>query len=160
MIKLRNLNLEPLRMNVERGHYQLVRRLAENQEVYDFISKRFGEWVKPPISEDQYEIDKAYVIANDNQEKIGMCGSTKGSVNSGGIIDLWVAIDERYRGKGYGEKVVVQMTEYFLDTIPKLDNISLAIKKKNIASNKVAMLSGYTFDYEQDGKNYYSYFGK
>ena len=160
MIKLRNLNLEPLRINAENGHYSLVRKLAEDQGVYDFISKRFGEWVKPPISENQYEIGKAYVIANDNQEKIGMCGSTRGSINSGGIIDLWVAIDEKYRGKGYGEKVVVQMTEYFLDIIPKLDNISLAIKMDNVVSNKMAMLSGYTFNHEYDGKNYYNYFGK
>lgn len=160
MIKLRNLNLEPLRTDFKSGHYSLVRKLSEDQGVYDFISKRFGEWVKPPISEDQYEIGKAYVIANDNQEKIGMCGSTRGSINSGGIIDLWVAIDEKYRGKGYGEKIVVQMTEYFLDIIPKLDNISLAINKNNVTSNKMAMLSGYTFDHEYDGKNYYNYFGK
>ena len=52
------------------------------------------------------------------------------------------------------------MTEFFLDTIPKLDNITLAINKDNVASNKMAILSGYTFDKEHDGKNYYNYFGK
>lgn len=160
MIKLRNLSLEPLRTNGKSGHYSLVRRLAEDKGVYKFVSKRFSEWVEPPISEDQYEIGKAYVITNSNQEKIGMCGSTRGSVSFGGVIDLWFVIDEGQRGKGYGEKIVVQMTEYFLDTIPKLDNISLAIKKDNIASNKIAILSGYTFDKEHDEKNYYNYFGR
>lgn len=160
MIKLRNLNLEPLRTDFKSGHYSLVRRLSEDKGVYEFVSKRFSEWIKPPVSENQYEIGKAYVVTNSNQEKIGMCGSTRGSISDGGLIDLWVAIDEGQRGKGYGEKVVVQMTEFFLDTIPKLDNITLAINKNNVASNKMAILSGYTFGKEHDGKNYYNYFGK
>lgn len=160
MIKLRNLNLEPLRTDFKSGHYSLVRRLSEDKGVYEFVSKRFSEWIKPPVSENQYEIGKGYVVTNSNQEKIGMCGSTRGSISDGGLIDLWVAIDEGQRGKGYGEKVVVQMTEFFLDTIPKLDNITLAINKNNVASNKMAILSGYTFDKEHDGKNYYNYFGK
>lgn len=159
MIKLRNLNLEPLRIGCRNGHYTLVERLAEDERVSKFVSKRFSEWVKPPISENQYEIGKAYVITNDNQEKIGMCGSTRGNISDGGLIDLWIAIDEGQRGKGYGERVVVQMTEYFLDTIPKLNNITLVINKDNKTSNKIAMLSGYTLDKKQNGKNHYNYFG-
>lgn len=157
MIKLRTLNLEELNCKDKDGHYSLKQRLSTDEAVYRYVSKRFDTWIEEPKEKEQYEVGKTYVITNNNQEQIGMCGSTKFTPN--GVIDFWVAIDKQQRKKGYGEKIAVQITEYFLENIEGLKDISFVINKYNHRSNKVALLSGYTLTDTKDDKNYYRYFG-
>ena len=158
MIKLRNLYLDSLKFQSRNGHYSLVRRLGEDNDVYNYISKRFTSFVQEPEKEDDYDIGKSYVIYNQEHNLIGMCGSTK--LDKNGIIDLWIAIDKTQRRKGYGEKITVQLTEYFLESIKDLKDIKLVINKNNHGSNKTAINSGYTLSETFDDKNIYRYFGK
>lgn len=152
MIKLRSLYLEPFS---KEKHYGLVNRLNDDQAVYDYISKHFEDWVEEPESDSKYEVGKSYVIKDDN-EILGMCGSTRYENN--GIIDLWCGIDKKSRGQGVGEKLLVQITDYFLDNIPDLKNVKLVIKKNNVASNKVAINSGYSLTDQYKDNNVYHYF--
>lgn len=85
-----------------------------------------------------------------------MCGSTRYENN--GIIDLWCGIDKKSRGQGVGEKLLVQITDYFLDNIPDLKNVKLVIKKNNVASNKVAINPGYSLTDQYKDNNVYHYF--
>lgn len=159
MIKLRTLNLEPLNILNGDGHILLRRRLNEDISVYDYVSRHFSEWTKEPINSDSYEIGngKAYVISDDSK-KIGMLGSTKFS--SDGVIDLWVALDREYRGYGYGEKVLIQMTQYFVENLNHLSDIQLVINKSNLISLKTAKACGYNLVDKYDDKLVYQYFKK
>ena len=159
MIKLRTLNLEPLNILNGDGHILLRRRLNEDISVYNYVSRHFSEWTKEPINSDSYEIGngKAYVISDDSK-KIGMLGSTKFS--SDGVIDLWVALDREYRGDGYGEKVLIQMTQYFVENLNYLSDIQLVINKSNLISLKTAKACGYNLVDKYDDKLVYQYFKK
>ena len=134
-------------------------RLNEDISVYNYVSRHFSEWTKEPINSDSYEIGngKAYVISDDSK-KIGMLGSTKFS--SDGVIDLWVALDREYRGYGYGEKVLIQMTQYFVENLNHLSDIQLVINKSNLISLKTAKACGYNLVDKYDYKLVYQYFKK
>lgn len=161
MIKLRNLNLEALDYS-KNGHYSIVRKLNEDQGVYNYVSKHFDTWIKEPTTDDKYEIGKAYIITTQENEKIGICGST--TMDAQRTIDFWIAIDKSQRNKNYAEKTLVQVTEYFLENIENLKDIKLVINKRNESSNRVALKSGYTItntDIDSNSDiNTYRYFGK
>lgn len=157
MIHLRTLNLEPLDCYHQDGHYSLKRRLSEDKAVYDFVSKHFDEWVEEPENKTDFEIGKAYVVS-DQDKKIAMIGSCQ--MDSNGIIDLWCAIDQKYRRQGYGEKILAQITEYLVENITNLTDIRLVINKINEGSNKVATYCGYQMVDQYNNNNVYQYFAK
>ena len=157
MIKLRTLNLEALNCKKETGHFRLKRRLSEDLEVNNYISKNFATWVKEPTDNKEYEDGKTYVV-DDHGKKIGMVGSIDFDKN--GIIELWYTIDKEYRQSGYGEKLLAQITSYLIENVPGLNDIKLVINQNNIGSNKVAKYNGYNLTDENKGKNIYNYFAK
>lgn len=154
MIHLRTLDLEPFGVR-RKGHYRLRRRLHEDQAVYDYISKHFSTFIEEPESEDYYEIGKSYVI-RDQEEQIGMLGSS--NLYNNGIVDLWCAIDPEFRHQGYGEKVLVQMTQYLIENITSFADIKLVINKTNQYSNQTAVSCGYHLVDNYAGNNIYQYF--
>ena len=122
MIQLRTLNLEALDCFSNVEHMRLKRQLNEDRDVCTYISKHFDTWVKEPNEKNEFEVGKAYVIA-DKSNKIGMLGSCDTSSN--GIIELWCAIHKNFRKQGYAEKVLVQITDYLVENNPDLVNIRL-----------------------------------
>lgn len=153
MIKLRTMNLEAFR--TRRDHYYLRERLKNDSAVCKYISSHFDTWIKKPISEDDYEVGGAYVICV-NDDAVGMVGST--FMSSSGILDFWCCIDKQYRNQGYGEKVLVQTSQYLIENMKYLKNIKLNIQKDNIGSNKVAQNAGYSFTKEYRNSNIYHYY--
>lgn len=154
MIHLRTLDLEPFGIR-RKGHYRLRRRLYEDQAVYNYISKHFDTFVVEPKSEDRYEIGKSYVIT-DQTRQVGMLGSI--NLDKNGIIDLWCAIDSSFRHHGYGEKALVQMTEYLEENMVSFKDIKLTISKANEYSNQTAISCGYNLVGHYQDKNIYQYF--
>ena len=105
------------------------------------------------------EIGKAYVV-NKDKKNIGVVGTL--DMSSTGVVEVWYSVDKDLRGKGYGEKVLAQVTPYLIENIKGLNDIELKIDKNNKASKKVALRNGYILDDEDKelGMDIYHYFGK
>ena len=110
-------------------------------------------------SDDKMEIGKAYVV-NKDKKNIGVVGTL--DMSSTGVVEVWYSVDKDLRGKGYGEKVLAQVTPYLIENIKGLNDIELKIDKNNKASKKVALRNGYILDDEDKelGMDIYHYFGK
>ena len=158
MIHLRTLNLEKVS---EIEHYDLIRNLERDSKVQQYISKDLPRWLSKhqAESEDKIEIGKSYVIEKDNHY-IGIVGSL--SFSNEGILEVWYAIKKNFREKGYGEKILAEITPYLIDHVQGLNDIELKIDKNNKASKKVAERNGYLLE-ESDKDleiDIYHYFGR
>ena len=99
-------------------------------------------------------------VVNKDKKNIGVVGTL--DMSSTGVVEVWYSIDKDLRGKGYGEKVLAQVTPYLIENIKGLNDIELKIDKNNKASKKVALRNGYILDDEDKelGIDIYHYFGK
>ena len=158
MINLRTINLE----KVDKiKHYNLIMKLNRDKGVNDYISHDFISFLDKYAAEtdDKMEIGKCYVV-NKDKKNIGVVGTL--DMSSTGVVEVWYSIDKDLRGKGYGEKVLAQVTPYLIENIKGLNDIELRINKNNKASKKVAEKNGYDLYYEDKdfGIDIYHYFGK
>ena len=158
MIKLRNFNLEKID---KIKHYSLLMSLDRDGSINKYISNNFISFLDKHVSEsdDKMEIGKAYVV-NIDKKNIGVVGTL--DMSSTGVVEVWYSIDKDLREKGYGEKVLAQVTPYLIENIKGLNDIKLKIDKNNKASKKVALRNGYILDDEDKelGIDIYHYFGK
>lgn len=158
MIKLRNFNLEKID---KIKHYSLLMKLNRDKNINKYISHNFISFLDKheAKSDDKMEIGKAYVV-NKDKKNIGVVGTL--DMSSTGVVEVWYSIDKDLREKGYGEKVLAQVTPYLIENIKGLNDIKLKIDKNNKASKKVALRNGYILDDEDKelGIDIYHYFGK
>ena len=138
-------------------HYSFVRKMARDEAISTFISKRFVDYIdNMPISEENFQANCPYIIMVEGKA-IGLLGSTARNK----VIELWCAIDKEERGKGYGTDILGKMTIYLIE---KFDDIRLVIEKNNLNSQKTALANGYVLDEEESIEdrehNIYYYFGK
>lgn len=156
MIEFRRFNLEAYDKN---KHYILSHRLERDEEVKKFISPRFVNWIdKMDNKNNSFEMGRPYVIVKDNKY-IGILGTL--DMTHDGIVDFWCAIDKDERGKGYGDGILGEMTNYLVE---EHDDVRLRIKKWNKTSKNRAVGNGYILDeiessQDKDNDIYY-YFGK
>lgn len=158
MIHLRTLNLQKID---EIEHYMLIHSLARDSKVMCYIAKDFSSWLKKQqsSSDDKIEVGKSYVVEKEGKY-IGIVGSLHFS--STGILEVWYTIKKSLRGRGYGEKLLGEITPYLIEHVDGLNDIQLRIDKSNKASQKVAIQNGYVKDVDEcvgDIDTYY-YFGK
>ena len=158
MIKLRNFNLEKID---KIKHYSLLMKLNRDKNINKYISHNFISFLDKheAKSDDKMEIGKAYVV-NKDKKNIGVVGTL--DMSSTGVVEVWYSVDKDLRGKGYGKKVLAQVTPYLIENIKGLNDIELKIDKNNKASKKVALRNGYILDDEDKelGIDIYHYFGK
>ena len=136
-------------------------KLNRDKNINKYISHNFISFLDKheAKSDDKMEIGKAYVV-NKDKKNIGVVGTL--DMSSTGVVEVWYSIDKDLRGKGYGEKVLAQVTPYLIENIKGLNDIELKIDKNNKASKKVAERNGYILDDENKelGIDIYHYFGK
>ena len=127
MIKLRNFNLEKID---KIKHYSLLMKLNRDKNINKYISHNFISFLDKheAKSDDKMEIGKAYVV-NKDKKNIGVVGTL--DMSSTGVVEVWYSIDKDLRGKGYGEKVLAQVTPYLIENIKGLNDIVLKIDKNN-----------------------------
>ena len=117
MIKLTSFNLEKIQL--EGKHYGLVQNMSLDNKVKLYIEKDFFDWLKKyqAISDDEIEIGKMYAIEKDKKE-YGVIGS-KG-INEDGYLELVYAIKKNMRDRGYGTKVLEEITPYLLEQVKNI----------------------------------------
>ncbi len=90
-----------------------------------------------------------YIVLKD-KNKIGYLGvSDIIEAMNGNTVSIYYAIDEEYRGKGYGEQLVKVLSNSLFST-GTVDCIVAQVDINNISSQKVLLKNGYQKVYEDD----------
>ena len=158
MIHLRTLNLQKID---EIEHYCLIQSLARDKDVTGYIAANFPEWLKKQQSENEekIEIGKSYVIEKEGKY-LGIVGSLEFS--NDGILEVWYTIKKNLRGRGYGEKILGEITPHLIEHVNGVNDILLKIDERNYASKKVAARNGYieNSSKKENGVESWYYFGQ
>ena len=154
MIRLRTEELEPLKFySVE--HNTLVKKLENDILVLTYLSENLKAMLSQPKNEKEFEDGKTYVV-NHEGNKLGVVITSK--IDEKGIIDLYIALLQVYRNKGFGSKTLVQMTQFLTEEIKKVDDVRLNINKLNTKANKIAVDNGFIKTDETNNNYVYRYF--
>lgn len=154
MIKLRKEELEPFR-RYNTDHNILLSNLKSDIVVSNYVHPDLDRFVTEPNAEDTFEVGSTYVIKH-NKRCVGICGTQK--TENDKIIELWYALADYYREKGYGTQILGLLTQYVLENVVNVDDIQLSIDKNNEASKVIALKNGYTLSSETSDKYRYRYF--
>lgn len=157
MIKLTSFNLEKIQL--EGKHYGLVQNMSIDNKIKLYIEKDFFDWLKKhqASSNDQIDVGKMYVVSKDGRE-YGIVGSE--GINEDGYLDVVYAIKKNMRDRGYGTKVLEEITPYLLEHVKDIKGIHLRIDESNKGSKGIAMKNGYiekTEEKENGVESWYYY---
>ena len=138
MIQLNSLSLEKLDFN---KHFGLIQGMSLDNKIKSYIAKDFIKWLEDyqTNNSDNIEVGKIYVIMDGNRE-VGIVGSTS---FEDGILNVVYAVKRNLRDRGYGYRILKEITNYYLSNIEGIKGIKLEIDKGNKASIGVAKKSEY-----------------
>ena len=136
-IKLETLNLVNFNKD-NKEHIIFLKKIIHD----DSIKKRFNGFINRLNSRTNDGIlDKAFFIT-DNNELIGFIDI--GAFNNDEkVVYLRGAIDKDKRGNNYGNKMLIETSNYIFLNYPKIEKIKLKIDDDNIASIKNAESCGF-----------------
>ena len=140
MIKLDTFYLEKL--DIAEKHYGLIEGMSLDKKVKAYIDRDFFVWLgkHQAISDDKIEVGKMYAVIKDGRE-IGVVGSS-GDLEDG-ILNVVCAIKKNVRDRGYGTKLLEEVTFYYLENIKGIKGIKLVIDQSNKASRGIAINNGF-----------------
>jgi len=149
MINLGEFNLEKI---TYKKHGDLIKKLANDFNVYNYINKNFESFLDKhkSVSDEVFETDKVYVIVKDGID-IGFLGSS-GLVGS--YVEPWCAISSEFRNNGYATKILEEFIWYLINNkeIIEVNGIKLEIHKNNKASIKTAVKNGFELGTNQENQ--------
>lgn len=146
-------------------HIMFIRKLEEDDLIYDFVSTSVGEDLMNTSDSDNIELGNCYIVSDD-EIPVGIVYFME-IKNNNSFIELRGAIHPEYRRlgylgyhdpdrTGYGEMILKECSDY-LFSLPSIDGVELHIRKDNIASIGCAIKSDYICEGENNDEYYYVY---
>ena len=121
-------------------HLEYLKQLFQNKEdlSMDFLG-----------SLDRSIDGNTFIVETRQLEKIGYFAMSEPVINGLGLssISLYYATSFEHRGKGYATILLKEVSQYLLE---KYDMLVLSIDKKNLASKRVALKSGFQLEFEDE----------
>lgn len=153
-IELETLSLYILDKN-SKEDFEFVKKLFHNEDIKKWvhgISNILSDNIKKEF------FNKGFIV-KDKNEYIGYLGI--GSFNKHeDCVYLRYGIDNEKTGKGYGKKILNEITEYIFSNYENIKTIRLKIDKENIPSLKTANACGYTWQQDDFYVKYNPYIKK
>ncbi len=152
-IKLDTLSLHIMdRENI--NDCKFVKKLVNNEGI-----KKWVHGISNIMSSNENKefFNKGFIV-KDNDLYIGYLGI--GALNSEKSVYLRAGIDNNVIGKGYGKKILNEITEYIFFNYSEVESIKLKIDKENIASLKTANSCGYKWLHDDYYVKYNPYIKK
>lgn len=155
MINLKSFSLEKL--DIYGKHYGLVQGMSLDEKIKAYIDRDFLVWLEKhqAVLEDKIEVGKMYAIIKDGRE-LGVVGSS-GKLDNG-ILKVIYAVKKNVRGRGYGQNILEEVTDYYLDNIDGIKGIKLVIDQSNKASKGVARNNNYMKSDSDNGLEEWYYY--
>ena len=94
--------------------------------------------------------ENSFIVLNDSKQKIGYLNiSDITEAIYGKTVSIYYAIEENYRGKGYGKKLVKEISHYLFNE-KGMDCIVAQVARDNIPSQVILSRNGYRKVFEDE----------
>lgn len=134
MIELETLKLEKINYkNIE--HLNFLKQLMKSTDIYYL-------W---DLSKENLEVNEEknnYIVCNKNNEKIGFLNiSLPTEAYFGNTVSIYYAVEEKYRGKNYGKKIIEETNKWLIEK-NNIDCIIAQVEITNIHSQNAVTKAG------------------
>ena len=136
-IKLKNLVVTDYDSR-DMDKVKFVRDVANDKDIRRYVSNDIDQWLmRPHYTNDALENCVVYMV----KDKDKIVGLFKPAVYYGTDIGLDYAVHPDFRRKGYGTKILLEVSDYFFDR--NVERVSLCIDNTNIGSINAAINAGF-----------------
>ena len=125
-------------MEIILENYKLIKLNNSNSKDLNFIKNLFiDEETVTYLGHLERDLNNTYIIANNNNDYIGYLSTTNVITNINNLtsITLYYAIDKKYQNLGHGTNMLIEVSNYLLNTV---DMLVLMIDVNNKKSAKMA----------------------
>ena len=134
-IKLRTLSIMTCDFN-KKKHYRFIKDMKEDQLIRKFVPNEIEKELSLSKEDRQIEIGSSYIVVED-KKLIGYIRFKE--LNESGILTLNYGVHPDLRRKGYGTKILKEVSDYTFKSIDNVDEIKLYIRSINKGSIKCAL---------------------
>lgn len=118
---------------------RFARQLANDLSINKFVSSCIDEFLEDSENDSKLYVGPAYLV-EDNNTPVGFIRMNS---LSSGKLDLHYGVHPEYRNKGYGTKILIQMSSYIFKTMSHVEKIQLYIANVNYGSINCAKKAGF-----------------
>ena len=119
---------------------KFVKEVSKDKEIKNNVYPHPEKWLTLPNDTDDVEECCTYMVKDDDN----LVGFFKTSSYFDKGIGIDYAVHSNYRNKGYGSKILLEVSNYFLKH--NAERIILCINNSNVASRKAAEHAGFTLE--------------
>ena len=150
-MQLKTFDLESY-IDIDNSHSSVINKLEEDKDATVFLGN-LTSYINRILrrKEDEILYNDVY-IAYYKKEPIGFISIT----HYNDIYEVASGIIKEERGKQLGAKLLEEFTQKTFETLPKIDKLTLIIKKENTKAIKTAISVGYTLENKSVEGNHYS----
>lgn len=137
-IKLKTLSIITYDMS-KRKNIRFVTELKEDQLMRKFVSDTIEKRLISSSSDDNIKIGSSYIV-NEDKNPIGYIRFNELEENT---LTLHYGVHPNNRKKGYGSKILLEVSNYVFQNMSDVSKIRLCIRSYNIGSRKCALNAGF-----------------
>lgn len=133
-IKLKTLNIMTYDME-KRKQFRFVSDMKNDPLIRDFVTAKIDHYLIQSKDDEKINICSSYIIA-EGKELVGYVRFNE--MDREGVLTLHYAVHPDFRKKGYGTKILVEVSDYAFGNINNASKVRLYIRNCNKGSIKCA----------------------
>lgn len=147
-------------MDISLDNYKLIKLRKNSLNEVNFIRELFTDnEVISYLGHLENDFSNVYVVSDSEGNYIGYLSMSNIILNIKNLISitLYYAIDKKYRGMGYGTKLLNEVSDYLLNEV---DMLVMMIDVNNKSSLKVAEKASFEVEFKSDEDVIYTKYSK
>ena len=152
-IKLKNLAITSYNSN-SIDHIKFVKDMKDANRIDNYLYNCIDEMIKKSENRSNLVIGYGYII-KDKDNLVGFVRPAR--INNIDILNIDYGVHPKYRHQGYGTEILVEVSDFFLDSFDNIHKIKLSIEESNTYSLACAKKAGFIEvkkDYSEQFKTY------
>lgn len=142
MIRMNNLAITSYR-KCDVRKFRFAKELKNDRDIRKYLYKNIDESLVLSQDLESLECGESYIIA----EKDKLIGYIRLADydDTNNSLELHYAVHPSFRDKGYGKKILTEVSNYILEKYKNVSSIDLYISEFNIGSIRCAQEAGFKF---------------
>lgn len=138
----------------DKDQEHLLYVLNNDADFLKYVTKKVLERLKDNINQEKIMFNHSYLVKYQG-EYVGYIRLEDLKIN--GTLNIEWAISPEYRNQNLATKIVKTISDYLLNNLQEVIKVRGVIERRNYASKKVALNSGFL---EENRDDFYIYFSK
>lgn len=145
-IQLQTLSLESFICS-DIDHFVFREELAHDEKIKEYLKNIKGRLQELPNDLPEIQENASYIV-KDAEKLIGYVHLE--NITPFHCLELHYAVHAKYRGQGYGVRILKEVSQYILENKNDVKELQLSIFHTNQKSRNCALMAGYQYQKNND----------